>query len=339
MFRVPFTPGHPPAGLPGSNTAGLARLLERYENFDAIRAAAPLPDEAQRVIDNQVIQVGLDRLVIVADMLEAGMTMDLPNAMSVLEVYHERVNKVGHAKRTMTPSARGENQLLDRSGVRTPIYITMDDFSFNIRLLLASRRSGAPLDTAQIAQATRRVNEAIEDAALNGAGFTVDGNSLLGILTAPNANTYSYVDNEAWTAAGHSGEDILDDVLGMIEEAHNDQMYGPYNLYIPPAYGMRIEEDYKSATSGTVRERLESIDIGGGRRLRVRVCDQLGTDRTILMQMTSDVADVIVGQQPTAVSWQDAPGWEFMFAVMAIMVPRVKDSYTGQSGIVLGYTS
>jgi len=339
MYRVPFNLGQPPTGFPDNAHAGLARGLARYESIDALRAASPLPDEAQRVIDGEVIQVGLERLVVVADMIEAGMVMDLPNAMSVLQVYHERANKIGHAKRTMTPSSRGENQLLDRTGVRTPIYVTMDDFAFNVRLLLASRRAGAPLDTAQVGQATRRVNEAIEDAAINGAGLVVDGDSTLGILNAPNANTVAYKDNESWTVATHSGEDILEDVLDMIEQLQADRKYGPYNLYVNTAYGLKLEEDYKSATSGTIRERLESIDVGGGRRLRVRVADQLGTDRTFMMQMTKDVADIIVGQQPTPVAWQDAPGWEFNFAVMAIVVPRVKDTYTGQSGIVTGYTS
>lgn len=317
----------------------LAAGLAMYESIDALRAAAPLPDEAQRVFDNTVVQVGLERLTVVADMLEAGMVYNLPNAMSVLELYHEKASKVGHAKRVMTPSARGENQLIDRSGVRTPIYITMDDFAFNIRLLLAAQRAGAPLDTAHTAQATRRVNEAIEDAAINGSGIVVGGNATPGILNAPNVNTVAYSTNESWTAAGHDGADILADVFDMIEALQGDRMYGPYNLYVNSAYGLKLEEDYKSATSGTIRERLESIDVGGGRKLRVRVADQLGTDRTFMMQMTNDVADIIVGQQPTVVSWQDGPGWERFFAVMAILVPRVRETYTNQSGIVTGYTS
>lgn len=336
LHRASLTSG---AGINIPGHSNLAAGLEMYESIDALRAAAPLPDEAQRVIDQEVIQVGLDRLVVVADMLEANMVTDLPNAMSVLQLYHERASKVGHAKRTMTPSARGENQLIDRNGVRTPIYITMDDFSFNIRLLLASQRAGAPLDVAHVGQATRRVNEAIEDAAINGALLTVDGDSTPGILNAPNANSVTYKDGESWTHANHSGEDILEDVLDMIEAAHGDKMFGPYNLYINTAYSLKLENDFKAFSSDTIRQRLESIDVGGGRKLRVRVADMLGTDRTFLMQMTKDVADVIVGQQPTALSWQDAPGFERFFAIMAITVPRVRDTYTGQSGIVTGFTS
>jgi len=313
----------------------LSAGLSAFESIDALRAAAPLPDDAQRVFDQTVVNVGLERLTVVADMLSSGMVYNLPNAMSVLQLYHERANKVGHAKRTMTPSARGENQLIDRSGVRTPIYITMDDFAFNIRLLLASQRAGAPLDTAHVAQATRRVNEAIEDAAINGSGLTVNGDSAPGLLNAPNANTYTYSSNESWTLAAHSGEDILADVLEMIELAQGDNMFGPYHLYVPTAYGIKLMEDYKANSDKTIWQRL--MEIPGLNK--IAVADRLGTDRTILMQMTPDVADIIVGQQPTVVSWQDGPGWERFFAVMAIIVPRVRDTYTGQSGIVLGYTS
>lgn len=318
---------------------GLTAALLGSGTIPALRQASPLPDEAQRVIDNAVIGVGLERLVIVGDWLSEGLVYNLPNPLSVTEVYHEKVSKVGHAKRVMNPTSRGENQLLDRSGVRTPVYITMDDFQFPIRTLLASERVGAPLDTAQAAQTTRRVNEAIEDAAINGWNPTVAGNSTYGLLTHPNVNTVAYTGNEAWDAAGHTGEEILTDVLNMIEALQGDRFYGPYNLYVPTSYGIKLMEDFKANSGLTIQRRLEEVQAGG-RGLRVRVADNLPADRTVMMQMTSDVADVIVGEQPTLISWTDGgPGWELFFAVLAIMVPRIKSTYTGQSGIVKGYTS
>ena len=49
--------------------------------------------------------------------------------------------------------------------------------------------------------------------------------------------------------------------------------------------------------------------------------------------------ELVVGQMPTVISWADGPGWEFSFAAVGIVVPRIKSTYTGQSGIVKGYTS
>lgn len=302
----------------------------------AMRAASPLPEDAQRVIDNRVIGVGLERLAIVKDWLAKGLTFNIPNPLSLVQVDHDKVSKIGHAKRTMNPSTRGENQLLDRTRVSTPVYLTMDDFQFNIRTLLTSERNGVPLDTAQAAQATRRVNEAIEDAAINGWSANVIGLPSYGLLTHPHVNTETYSSNESWTAAAHDGADILGDVLAMIENLQGDAFYGPYTLYVPTAYGLKLMEDYKANGSDTIRQRLLQLGV----ITDIVVADRLPADRTILMQTTDDVADIIVGQEPTLISWTDnGPGWDLYFAVLACMVPRIKSTYTNQCGIVKGYTS
>jgi hypothetical protein len=316
----------------------LGNVLLTCESIEELRTLAPLPKDAQEMIDRAVVQVGLERLTIAADVMGSGLTFPLSDPLSVMELYWEEESKAGHAQRTMLPDARGERQIADRSGNRIPIYVTLDDFSFNIRTLRAASRAGAPLDTSHVGQATRRVNESIEDAMINGAGIAVAGNSVPGLMNEGNVNTQAYVDTEAWTHANHSGEDILTDVLNMIDACQSAYHYGPYNLYIPTAYGMEIEKDFKSATSGTTRERLESIQVGG-RGLRVAVADRLATDRTILVQMTNDVVDMVVGQEPTVVSWEDGPGWNRYFAVMAFIVPRVKSDYDGNSGICVGNTS
>ena len=54
----------------------------------------------------------------------------------------------------------------------------------------------------------------------------------------------------------------------------------------------------------------------------------------ILLQLTSDVVDIVVGMQPTTLQWEDMGGMITNFKVMAIMVPRIKDTQTSQSGIV-----
>ena len=310
--------------------------LIRCGSVGAFRAAAPLPVDTQRVIDNAVVRVGRQRLVIVDDLLSAGLTFPLPNWLAVPTLYWERIGEAGHAQRTMVPKARGERQIMDRAGVTIPIYCTWDDFSFDIRSLLAAERVGSPLDTTHAEQATRNVNEAFEDSVINGIDFNVAGNTVLGLLDS--TNTYAYTGAEAWDAAGHTGEEILADVLGMIDVAIADGFYGPYNLYIPTLYGSKINADFKSATSGSTRERLEMIDVGGGQRLTIKVADKLPANRTALVQMTSDVIDLVVGQTPTMVSWEDGPGWERFFVVLGCIIPRIKVNSAGNYGVVVGNT-
>ena len=322
-------------GLPRS----LAMAMLQCNTLGELRSLSPMPDEAQRLIDTAVVEVGMDRLVIAADVMAERLVTNVADPLSVMEIYWEKQARRGTPQRTMIPGARGQNAGPgDRTGVRLPIYATTDEFELNIRLLRASQRSGAPLDVSGAASATRNVNEAVEDAFINGAGLVVDGHTTPGLLNAPNASSIAYKDNEAWDAVGHSGEDIVDDVLSMFSEAEANHRYGPFNLYVPTRYGNKLNKRYDSTDPMTIRQALENLEAGG-RKLRVRVADQMPANRTSLVQMTKDVVDMVVGMEPTTFSWADGPGWELHTIVMAFMIPRVRDDYEGQSGIVNGYTS
>lgn len=318
-------------GGDGAAPRGLASTLLRCNSIAEMRHLAPLPKDAQELIDRAVVQVGLDRLVLVSDLLAEGLTFPVPDPLSVMEVTWENEALIGHAIRTMQPSARGERQLPDRKIERIPIYATIDDFSFDARLLRASQRAGTPIDVSMVSQATRRVNEAIEDSAFNGAGITVTGNDAPGVLNHPGVNTETLT--ASWDTA--TGAQMLGDVLDMADTLRDVRRFGPYNLYVPTSYGNALNDDFKAESDKTIRMRLEELSYGG-RNLRVRVADMLPDDTVCMLQMTSDIVDMITGQQPTAVSWQDGPGWQRFFAIIAFMIPRVKVDYDGNSGIVVG---
>ena len=329
-------------------TAVAYRMLNSGLSIPELRAASPLEENAQRVVDHAVVEVGLERLQLAADIMAAGLTYPLTDPLSVMEVQWEQISKTGGAQRSMNPSARGENQLPDRRPKRVPIYLTTDDFSVGIRTLKASQRIGQPLDTTLVKQATRRVNESIEDAAINGAGLTVGGNDTTpsltyGLLNAPNANTKALsVDWTADNVVGTTGPDMLNDVLGMISILQADFKFGPYNLYVGTKAGNVINGDFKANTVGTIRQRLEQIEAGG-RNLQVRVADRMPNAATgqqiALVQMTDDVCDMIVGQSPTVVPWTSNDGFTLFWLVMAIMIPRFRDDYDGNSGVCIGSKS
>lgn len=307
--------------------------LLRCGSVNAFRAAAPLPKNTQELVDRAVVRVGRQRLVIVEDLLAAGLTFNLPNWLSVPSLYWEAIGEAGHAQRTMVPKARGERQVMDRTGFTLPIFATWDDFSFDVRELLASERVGSPLDTTHVEQSARNVNDAFEDQAINGLDFNIAGNATPGMLDS--TNTFAYAGGEAWDVAGHTGEEILTDTLGGIDVLQADGYYGPYNMWVPTTYGSKLNQDFKSGTSGTILERLQAIQAGG-RSLMVKTADKLPANRTVIAQMTSDVVDVVVGQTPTAVSWEDGPGWERFFVVLGCLIVRVKANSAGNYGIAIG---
>jgi hypothetical protein len=54
----------------------------------------------------------------------------------------------------------------------------------------------------------------------------------------------------------------------------------------------------------------------------------------LLVQLTSDVVDLPVGQDITTVEWDTKGGLQMHFKVMAAMAPRMKSDANGNTGIV-----
>jgi len=322
--------------------AALLRSLEQSGELSipALRALSPLTDKAQVLVDKAVVEVGLERLTVVADVMAAGNVFPLTDPLSVTQVEWETISKVGGAQRTMAPSARGENQQPARTIHRVPIYLTTDDFSIGIRTLKMSQRVGTPLDTTLIKQAVRRVNEGLEDAMINGA-TTLDGQALVdggynapGILNAPNANTQNITD-AAWTTAP-VGTTVVTETLAMIDKLQADKKYGPYTLYVGTAIANALQSDFSTLKGDqTIQQRLEMIQAGGS-NLKVRSADLMPAVTVALVQMTSDVVEVINGQPPIVIPWTSLDGFTLYWLVMAIMVPRVRSDYDGNSGICVG---
>lgn len=323
--------------FPASLSTGILRSARDVGLENAIadfrmRSMAPLPEDAQELFDDVAVRVGRDRLSVVGSFIDAGLTFNLPNWLGVLELDWDKVSEAGFAKRGMTPGARGENQLPDRERATIPIWATWIDFEIGIRTQLASERAGTPLDTYQLEQSVRRINEAVEDAAINGVSAAVGGNSVPGLLNAPNVNTVTYETNTAWDDSGKTGAEILADVQSMKTALHADRMFGPYALYIPTEYDIKLDEDFKAESEITIRERLLRIDGLN----QIVVADQLPDDRTIMVQLTSDVVDVVIGQQPTPLTLEGGNQFNIHQMVLACIVPRVRDTYSDQSGICTG---
>jgi hypothetical protein len=303
------------------------------------RALAPFMDRAQVVLDTAVLSVGMERLTFVADLISEGLTYSLPDPLGVPFLEHQTQNRTGTARRVMNPSSRGENSMPKLSFGRLPIYLTMADFQLDIRTLKVSQRVGRPLDTAGIQNDTRAVNEAIEDAAINGAttldgqDLQVDGYVAKGLLNAPNANTQNLT-LAAWVTAP-VGATIMSEILTMVTKLKDDKKYGPYNLYVPTTVMIGFNQDFKANGNDSVLARLEAINIGG-RPLRIRSVDTMPATKVALIQMTSDVVDIVDGQRPTVIPYTSLDGFTIYNVIMAIMVPRFRSDYDGNSGVVIG---
>src|SRR6476469_6687663 len=69
------------------------RALEQHLADDGFRTLAPLPDNAQRIIDDSIVEVGMDRLTLMADVMAAGLTFNLTDPLSITQIDCLSTNK------------------------------------------------------------------------------------------------------------------------------------------------------------------------------------------------------------------------------------------------------
>ena len=320
---------------PSGNVA--QRLLQSGMDLQSLRPCATLQKDEWNLMDQAVKQVARERLNVVNDMRAAGMTFNVPNAMGVMSVQHHVASDMTQAQVTMDAINKTPN---DRSlfDLRTtPLPVVHHDFHITSRVLTASRRNGIGLDTTQVEEATRQVIEKIEDMVINGLpveetlGIGSSSASVFGLRTFPDRGTATLVTD--WTASTKTGSDIKDDVLGMVQTAHDARHFGPFNLYVPTNYGVLLGDDYStSADAGvrTIQDRLEAMPSINA----VKVADKLPNNEVALVEMSRTNMDVLVGFNPTVVQWEGEGGMVNYFKVMSIIVPRPKSDFNANSGIV-----
>lgn len=302
-----------------------SKLLASGGDINVLRPNGTLRKDEWIAFDNAVIEVAQKQLVGVADLMSRGLTYNLTNPLGHTRLEWEKISDMDPATLTMSGISESQNDrvIYDLEGMPIPIF--HKDFNINLRALMASRNNGTPLDVTQARYASRKVSEAIESTLFKGATILGSNNPIYGYTTAPYRNTGSL--SQSWMTA--DGTSIVGDILTMIGDLVNDNMYGPYVLYIPAAVGVRFGEDYKADSDKSIIERIREIDGISA----VKTTKDLAANEVVLVQMTSDVIDMVDGMQPTTIQWDSHGGFVFHFKVMAIMLPRIRNDFINQSGI------
>lgn len=318
-----------PGGLMGSGLEGAQtalKLLQSGFNVNVLRDNTVLKKDEWIHFDNAVIGVARQRLVGVADLMSAGLSTPIKNALGRTRVEWQRQGDMTPAEISMSGVTEGRNDRLEFDLEGMPLPIIHKDFNINIRALHASRNNGEGLDTAQAELASRLVAEKMEDILFNGAAnIRMQNSTIYGYKTAPGRNTGTVLD---WSLSGTDGSEIVADVLAMIAKLNEDKMYGPFLFYIPLSWYIKLGDDYKANSDKTILQRVK--EIPGVKD--IRPSENLTTG-VIAVQMTRDVVDLIDGMQPTTLMWESHGGMVFNFKVMAIMAPRFRNTITGQSGL------
>lgn len=323
--QIDVIQGNGSGGFTGMGPVAQALMASNF-NINALRTQALLRKDEWIMFDNKVLEVAQHQLIGVGDLMSRGLSMNVPNALGVTQIEWERVSDMGAAEISMAGVTPGRNERIDFDLERMPLPIYHKDFHLNIRMLEASRRGGMPLDTTMAGMCTRKVTEAIEATLFLGNTSLGANNALYGYTTVPSRNTGSVT--ASWATA--TGAQIVGDILRMQGMSIADNMFGPWMIYVPYVVYTRLAEDYKADSDKSIISRIMEIPGVAG----IKPSYYLTGTSVVMVMLTSDVVDMIDGIQPTVVQWESNGGFTVNFKVLAIMVPRIKDSYTGQSGVI-----
>jgi len=309
----------------------LLKVLQKGEPITpaALRTLDTLRKDEWVAFDEALVAEAAIRLRGVADLLAAGLTIPVKNAMGKTVLEYEKITDMEPALVSMDGAVRTENDRVEFELDSIPLPITHKDFFINLRTLTASRERGESLDTTQVRAAGRLVAEETERMLFLG-GKTFGGKAIYGYTNHPDRNLANFITNGNWAAAAKTGENILEDVLDMITRAQADRMYGPYWVYVPQNSSVKLEDDFKANSDKTIRQRVMEVD---GIRA-VRVVDQLTANNIVLVQATIDVAAMADGIPLQTVQWDIEGGFVINFKAFQIAIPLIRSDAQGRSGVV-----
>ena len=304
------------------------RLLQSGMKANALRTNAILRKDEWNQYDTAIIRAAQLRLTGVQDLMSKGLVYSFANGLGKTVLEYEDMSDVNEAEMNMDGLTRGKNDTVEFDLKFLPLPIIHKSYMISARTLAASRNGNTPLDTTNAERAARKVAEKMETLLFLGSNsFTFGAGTIYGYIDAPNRNQGSLV--HAWDASGVTGTDIINDVKRMKQASINARHYGPWTIYVPTAYETKLDEDFKTYSDKTIRERI--LDIAGVSD--VKVADFLTTGNVLMVEMVPETVRLVQGLPVTNIEWQTEGNMMFHFKVMTICVPQIRADQNGRSGI------
>jgi len=335
---------------------GPADLYERFvaNEWDperAIRAYTPLMRDEQIRFDTAVVKTFQERIRVTRRLIELGLVDRIDNPFRVSEVeYSSEDDGIGVGiRRSMSPIPRADYELPALTPNRVPIYFTSGRFQLDLRSLETSRNKGMPLDTTIAIRKSRAIALNIEDAVINGPDMQVSGYATHGFLDAPGLQTVTTA--LGWQDPNKTGAMILQDITDAMALAEAKQAYGPYDLVLSTAWYSALRGDFKAFGERTILDRIRGLEAGGD-NLYIYVADKVPFDTAILYPRAIENVRLFIGNlggarapeqqempqnQITPISlfpWDTDGGFTKNWLVTAVVIPNMRTTGTGQSGII-----
>jgi uncharacterized linocin/CFP29 family protein len=317
------------------NLAMYAMFGRTSVDFREYRKLETLPREAWEDIDDQVITTAKENLVGIADLNTIKGMSEIYDGMGASVYTRKRTSETGEATNAVTPDNQSDTNVLDMDDLSVPMIVTYKDFTINTKQQSMASRIGLPLSLTLVSEATRSVARKLEENLFTGL-IEANGATLYGYTTFPQRLEAEISD---WSDDVNIKPDqIMREINSMMSQSMENNHRGPWMLYIPWQYQVRLNEDYTTGAdypvAGSIRNRLRQLP----NLIDIRIASFIPDGEVVLVEMTSDTITLINGMPMRALAWEPngTPHWNHKFKVMAIAVPLCVADYKGQCGIVHG---
>lgn len=312
--------------------------------------AATLTKEAWIFMDQQIVRAARQELRAAAD-LEAASSFGGFNAMSKMTVEYQAMSDPGEAFVDMDGVTDGRTDT-PLSIIRSvPLPITHSDFGYTERELMVSQSGSMPLDTVMGEASARRVGESIEDQTIGnvtGITYATQPSGFYGSTTGT-STVYGYTNFPqrltktnftAPTAGGWVPDTTHNEVLAAIQQLLAQYFRGPFIMYHSLDWNQYMNRVYALSGGNNAGETLRTMLLKIPQIQDVRLLERLTSTFTFLfVQMTSNVAQMIMGMDITIVQWLEKGGLALRVKVMAIRVPRLRSDFNSRTGLLHGTTT
>jgi hypothetical protein len=315
------------------------RTGEYEEKVQVANAPALLPLYAWQRFDTVVERAMRLRLAFMNDLRARVTPTNIDNPMGKAVFTSHNAGDMGPATVSMDPKRRGESNKQVINNLNFPLYIVHKDFDFNWRDIEISKSQSAiginfQLDTEAAESSAYAVAKLIEEIAVGVAGvFTDNGNSVYGMTNMPERSVFSTM-----TAPnGTNGTTVLNEWLTLRQLLKSHNHHGPYMVYTGLQWDAFLDNEFKTNSDRTLRERLLALpDILG-----IRTLDTLPATNypVVFVEMLPRTVRPLIGMEAQTVQWESAGGYERHFKVLAMIYAQFRPDTDGFSGVGHGFSA
>lgn len=283
----------------------------------------PLPVDAERYLEDTVLQTALRKRNAVNDLIGRGLVRPLPDIGVFTDVWKRASNQTGATlDMNLSGGPQYDRQDFDTDGV--PIPIIQKRFEFEAREMMAAARAGTPLDRMHAVRAAEMVAEAEENLLINGSTLLFNGFNLYGYRTHPSRITS--VSGADWGTPSNVFV-VVNNVMDALRQAN---MEGPTVFYVAPTQYAQALADHKAESDKTALAR--ALEIPGVESIKSNQWVPAG--ELVAVVMSPSVVDLAIAQNITTVPWESEGGARQHWRVFSSMAPRIFVDRDSQCGVV-----